>query len=52
MDLKRAYVLLYQDIKRQKEIDERLPLTKQLYNAILVNTASEIYSQGMSHVER
>ena len=36
MDLKRAYVFrLYPDIKRQKEIDERLLLAQQLYNIIL-----------------
>jgi len=36
MDLRRAYVFrLYPDIKRQKEINERLLLAQQLYNIIL-----------------
>ena len=51
MDLARAYVFrLYPDIKRQKEIDERLLLARRLYNIILEKVKSRYEKNKITNI--
>jgi len=53
MDLKRAYVFrLYPDIKRQKEIDERLLLAQRLYNTILEKVKLEYEKNKITNISK
>jgi len=53
MDLKRAYVFrLYPDIKRQKEIDERLLLAQRLYNTILEKVKLEYEKNKITSISK
>jgi len=53
MDLRRAYVFrLYPDIKRQKEIDEKLLLAQRLYNTILEKAKSEYEKNKITNISK
>jgi len=49
----RAYIFkIYPDMKRQKEIDERIVLSQQLYNTILEKAKSEYEKNKITNISK